>query len=357
MYKIGLRLQTQKITSWKKLHYILVNLNLLLRHHLSLSQALDVLYEATDPSDIKLLLQRIKQQVSQGITLAHSLQNISPELHPFYYQLINLGEQHSVLVDVIELLAHHGQQHLQLKRTIKKNCAYPIVIISLSLILFLFIIVYTLPQFAKLYASTHLTLPSNTQHLLMIASWVKQYWKIILGLLSSFIGVVVFMGYQGKLKFNGFRLAYHLPAARNLVIHYHCLLLTQTLHLSLIARADLISSLHALSSLLPHPNFQHALFICQNQLRAGQSLGSTLKESECFPSLLCSLVTIAEQTGTLQVTCEYLATHYAGKVQDQWQKLISCINPILLSVAASFILVLIISIYQPILNLSSQVAY
>ena len=345
LYKPDIKAQDLKYFCW--------HLAMLTQHQLPLIQALKLMSHNTEHYKIQQLLQTIIRDLTQGVSLVSSLQTYPKSFSPFFCYVIQLGEQHNLLTPVLFLLQKHMQYKIHLIQTIKKMCYYPLTIILATVLLFLFVVLNTLPQFNELYLNNQLILPTSTQHLLTFSHFLIHYDSYLITIFVIVLLAFIFAGYKNHLIPALLKLGYRIPTTKKLIAYYHSLIFCHALSLGFTAHANLIETLEHIINMMPEKRYQQALWTLSQQVSQGQFLGDALKQAQCFPTLLCALFSIAEKSGSLAATADHLSKHYQSLLQQKMSSLSSKLGPILMCLAASLIMLVIMTIYCPILNLAA----
>src|SRR5207253_10722545 len=124
-------------------------------------------------------LEQIRQAVQAGSSLWESMADhprIFPEL---YVSLVQAGEASGQLGVVLERLADQLEAQQERQSRSRSALAYPILLLSAGCSAVLFILVFLVPRFAKVFKSLKRPLPTPTRILLDIQAFVSHYgWAV-----------------------------------------------------------------------------------------------------------------------------------------------------------------------------------
>lgn len=101
--------------------------------------------------------------------------------------------------------------------------------------------------------------------------------------------------------------------------------LIEQLTLLINANTPIVKALKIIGQNEQHPKLKDLIINCQNSIYAGNSLYQTLRQyPQHFTKLLCSLINVGEQSGTLDLMLSELS-HHLKKIERQKQQIIKAL--------------------------------
>src|SRR4029077_7038587 len=97
-------------------------------------------------------------------------------------------EAGGLLAEILDRLAGFLEASARLKKKVKSALVYPIVVISIAILITTFLIIKVVPVFADVFKDFGRPLPGPTQMLVDISEFSRNYWWVIL----IGIGVIYF---------------------------------------------------------------------------------------------------------------------------------------------------------------------
>jgi type IV pilus assembly protein PilC len=94
---------------------------------------------------------------------------------------------------------------------------------------------------------------------------------------------------------------------------------------------------------------------CRISISQGKTIAEPLAESKIFPPMVCQMVAIGENTGSLDSLLKKVAEFYEDEVDSAVANLTALMEPIIMVVLGVIIGGLVISMYLPIFQLGSLV--
>ncbi|WWU70281.1 type II secretion system F family protein [Clostridium baratii] len=80
-----------------------------------------------------------------------------------------------------------------------------------------------------------------------------------------------------------------------------------------------------------------------------------MEDLEVFPQMLTQMITIGEETGTLDDILKKTSQYYDGEVEYATEKLVAVIEPLLIAGLAIVVLFIIASVMLPMFNMMDAI--
>lgn len=321
-----------------------------------LLQAFDISAKGNaNPSMSKLLLD-IRADVETGSSL-----NAAFRKHPLYFDglfcnLIAAGEQAGILEDLLERLATYKEKTIALKSKIKSAMFYPVAVIIVAIVIVTIIMLFVIPSFKDVFTSFGADLPAPTLMVIAMSDFMTQYWYILFGLVG---GAVYFFiqawkrspDMQKKID----RLLLKLPVFGDILRKATIARWTRTLGTMFAAGVPLVEALDSVGGASGNAVYSEATKKIQTQVSTGTSLTVAMQNADVFPPLVTQLVSIGEESGSLEHMLSKVADFYEAEVDDAVAALSSLIEPILIVILGVVIGGIVIAMYLPIFKLGQVV--
>jgi len=94
---------------------------------------------------------------------------------------------------------------------------------------------------------------------------------------------------------------------------------------------------------------------CRISISQGKTIAEPMAESKIFPPMVCQMIAIGENTGSLDSLLKKVAEFYEDEVDSAVANLTALMEPIIMVVLGVIIGGLVISMYLPIFQLGSLV--
>lgn len=302
----------------------------------------------------RCVLQDIARGVKEGKPLSEML-TAFPEVFPQIYQhIISIGELTGQLDRCCLQLAIQQEQQAALREKVKKALRYPLIVISIAIIVTVLMLTMVLPEFAKIYASFDAKLPWFTELLMRLSNMLVRYGPAFT-LLNAVLVVVYIRIYhpQPRWRWREQSVLLRIPLLRKLVADSCLSQIFQTLAMTQQAGMTLLTGLDAAATSSSNLLFQRAITDIREQLAVGVPLHTAIGQSPLFPTLCQQLVRIGEESGSLDDILLKLAHWHNQQANELADTMSQSIEPILMVVMGVLVGGLVIAMYLPIFQLGS----
>lgn len=331
-------------------------LAILLKAGLTLSAGLALLAEQHSSSQWQALLRTLAYDMEQGITLSTSLSQWQHVFPPLYQAMIRTGELTGKLDDCCFELAYQQKKQQQLADKVKKALRYPIIIITMAVLVVFAMLQFVLPEFAAIYQTFNTPLPALTQWIITIAHYSSQWgWlAIALGLVA--VAAHHLINQKPYWLVLRQKLLLSLPVIGPMVRGQKLTQIFTVLALTQNAGIPFLQGLESVTETLANPFWSQRLALVQHDISAGKPVWLALKNSGEFSPLCIQLVRTGEASGSLDAMLRNLAHHHGEKTLAQAENLAALLEPALLVITGLIIGTLVVAMYLPIFHLGDAMS-
>jgi general secretion pathway protein F/type IV pilus assembly protein PilC len=156
-------------------------------------------------------------------------------------------------------------------------------------------------------------------------------------------------------RFRIFQLLYRLPISGLLIKSSALAFITEYLALLIRAGLPLTESLKILTANVKNPFYARKLEQIRDGVNRGNGLSVEMSRSGVFPAMVVRLVSVGEQTGTLDNQLQILADDYRQRLEHVIGSLSEILKPVLIIVAGAFFVLVVVVFLLPVYQLISQV--
>lgn len=328
----------------------------LLKAGLTLSTGLALLAEQHPSSQWQALLRTLAYDMEQGITLSTSLSQWQHVFPPLYQAMIRTGELTGKLDDCCFELAYQQKKQQQLADKVKKALRYPIIIITMAVLVVFAMLQFVLPEFAAIYQTFNTPLPALTQWIITIAHYSSQWgWlAVALGLVA--VAAHHLINQKPYWLVLRQKLLLSLPVIGPMVRGQKLTQIFTVLALTQNAGIPFLQGLESVTETLANPFWSQRLALVQHDISAGKPVWLALKNSGEFSPLCIQLVRTGEASGSLDAMLRNLAHHHGEKTLAQAENLAALLEPALLVITGLIIGTLVVAMYLPIFHLGDAMS-
>ncbi len=326
----------------------------MLKAGVPLVQSFDIVSEGVENPTMQTLVTEIKNDVAAGGGFAAACAKHPKYFDELFCSLIESGEASGTLEVMLDRVATYKEKTEALKAKIKKALTYPIAVIVVAIVVTGILLVKVVPQFATTFESFGSDLPAFTTLVVSISEWTQSNWYIVVGL--TVIGSFAFSKARERSKpFSDWvdKMMLKIPVVGDIVFNSVIARFSRTLATTFGAGVPLVDALNSVAGAAGNAVYTKAIIQIRDDVTTGQTLYSSIKFTNLFPNMLLQMVSIGEESGSLDEMLDKVATHYEEAVDNAVDTLTSLLEPLIMSVLGVLVGGLMIAMYLPIFMLGS----
>jgi general secretion pathway protein F len=322
---------------------------------LPLDRSLAVLAELSETPRLKLLVDRVRDQVRGGISLSEALDRQHGVFSRLYVNLVRAGEMGGTLDTALLKLSEYLERNQELKSSVTSALIYPVILLFLAGGALIFLLVYVIPQFMPLFEQLGGELPLLTRIVLVFAGIVRYgWWAIAL----AFFGVAVF--FQRQYRDPVTRLIWdtrllNLKWVGDLLTKIDTARLARTAGTLLKNGVPLLAALSIARNVLGNSALAEQVDVASKDVKTGGGLAHALSAGKRFPRLALQMISVGEETGQLDDMLLRAADTYDREVRITIDRLMAAFVPVMTILLAGFIAIIVVSMVMAILSLNELV--
>lgn len=328
----------------------------MLKAGVPLVQSFDIVAEGVENPTMQDLVLDIKNEVASGGGFAAACAKHPKYFDDLFCSLIASGEASGTLEVMLDRVATYKEKTEALKAKIKKALTYPIAVLIVAAIVTTILLIKVVPQFATTFQSFGSDLPAFTQMVVNMSEWMQANWYIALAIVV--IASAVFSKAREKSKpFSDWvdKTMLKMPIVGDIVFNSVIARFSRTLATTFGAGVPLVDALNSVAGAAGNAVYSKAIIQIRDDVTTGQTLYASIKFTNLFPSMLLQMVSIGEESGSLDEMLDKVATHYEEAVDNAVDTLTSLLEPMIMSVLGVLVGGLMIAMYLPIFMLGSAI--
>lgn len=322
----------------------------ILKAGVSVINALEMLAEQTENKKLKEAIVNTQSNVEKGESLSDSMRQ-NDAFPSILIDMVRAGEASGSLENSLTRMAIQFEKDAKLNGIVKKAMMYPIVLICVMIGVVIVMLTFVIPSFMTMFEDLDSELPVTTKAILAMSNSLKNYWYIyIIVVVGIVVGIQMYKRTDDG-KHNLDKLKLKIPVFGVLQTKSACASFARTMSTLLQAGMPMIDALEISASTMKNVLFYDGLEKVKNGVSLGLPLSNQLKATGLFPAMVVHMVGIGEETGNVEEMLTNSATYYEEEVEVQTQTLTSLMEPIIIVLMAFVVVLLIMAIYQPMIQL------
>jgi len=320
-------------------------------------QGLAIIEEQITSANFKNVLAGLKQDIEGGVSIADAMKKYPDVFSELYVSMISAGEVGGILDAILERLATYLESAEALKGKVKSAMTYPIVVAIIAVGATIFLLLGVIPQFANIFKDLGAKLPLPTRILLFVADILKRYFTVIFS-----VPIILFFVFkQLYKKSESFRyrvdeIKLHIPIFGVLSQKMSIAKFTRTLGTLVKSGVPILQALETVAKTSGNKVIEKAIFDARESIREGEKIAEPLKKNKVFPPMVIQMISVGEETGSLDTMLLKIADFYDREVDDAVKGLTSMIEPLIIVFMGGVIGTIVLAMFLPMFELTSMMS-
>ncbi len=347
---------TGKSISQKDLTLFTRQLATMMKAGVPLLQSFDIVGKGHHNPSVSKLLNDIKTDVETGSSLEQSFRKFPLYFDDLFCNLVGAGEAAGILDNLLDRLATYQEKTLAIKGKIKSALFYPVAIIVVAFGITAVIMIFVIPAFKTLFSNFGADLPAPTLVIMAISDFFVAWWWAIFGSIGG--GVYAFFYFwkrNKKMQRVMDIISLKMPIFGDVIRKATIARWARTLATMFAAGVPLVEAFDSVAGAAGNALYFDATKQIQRDVSQGGTLVSAMQSTNVFPSMVIQMVSIGEESGSLDAMLGKVADFYEGEVDDAVASLSSLMEPIIMVVLGTLIGGMVIAMYLPIFKMGQVV--
>src|SRR6267142_847421 len=320
--------------------------NTLIKAGLPILKALDLLADRASSPKLRPVISQIRDRVREGKSLSEAVAEAGV-FSKVYSTAILAGEKSGNLPGVLDYYIAYQRVSTGVRKKILATLVYPVLLISVAIIIVTYLVTAVIPKFALLYRDLNVELPAPTR--LLIALTVA-YRFVFLGVVAliALAAAGIFLwsrSEEGGTAFDRFK--FRLPVIGDTLLKFQVAQFSRTLSTLLTGGTPLVAGLQTASDAITSKLLRSTVGQATQMVREGESLHAALASKGVMPELALDMIEVGESSGALSPMLNSVAEFYEEEVNLRLTALVSLIEPVLLVFMGLLVAFILISFICP----------
>ena len=318
-----------------------------------LEETLRTISRQTEKPRARAILANVHAGVLEGLPLAEAMRREEPSFPPIFRAMIAAGENSGSLPNIANRLADLLEKQAQVRSKILSALAYPIVLTMVAISVVTGLMIKVVPKVVEQFDNASVQLPTLTRVVIAISRFLAQWWWALALGLALIVLLAIRALRNPAIRYRTDATILRLPLIGRLVRDIHAASLARTLATMIEARLPLVDGLRLASRTVSNAVQRRALEGIVEQVRAGGSLSTALREAGTFPPLLIYLAASGEAAGQLGPMLERAADYLEREFESFTSAALALLEPAIIIVMGAAVATIILAILLPILQLQN----
>jgi type IV pilus assembly protein PilC len=322
---------------------------------LPLVQCLDILAGQQPNATFKKVLVTVKADVESGSTFSDALSKHPRTFDRLYTSLVSAGEVGGILDTILNRLAVYMEKAEALKRKVKSAMVYPISVLVVAVLVVVVMLLKVIPVFEQMFQDFGGALPGPTQVVINASHFLQNsiHWMVL-----ACVGLVLLVRYiysteRGRLVIDTTLLK--LPAFGSLLQKVAVARFSRTLGTMLASGVPILDALEIVARAAGNVVVERAILKTKASIAEGKTVAEPLGKSKVFPGMVVQMVSVGEQTGSMDAMLHKIADFYEDEVDAAVDAMTAMLEPAMMLVLGGTIGALLVAMYLPIFKIAENI--
>lgn len=322
----------------------------------TINNCLNILGQQITNKKLRSSVVSVDENIRKGLTLSEAMKKEKKVFPDLFVNMVASGEASGTLDTIMKRMAEHYEKENKINNKVKAAMVYPIMLGTLSVGIVTLMLTFVMPIFVGMFESNAIKLPLPTRILLGISSTLKNSWYIILVILGGIIFGLMsyFKTENGKIALSNIKLS--IPILKNVNEKIIISRFTRTLSTVLASGMSLIQALQIVARVVGNKVIENKIIEVKEQMMKGGVLSDPLIKAGFFPPMLCSMIKIGEESGSLDDILDKTADFYDDELETAIQQFTSMLEPLMILIMGVVIGSMIIAILLPMFDMYNSMS-
>ncbi len=306
------------------------------------------------PQTMRFTLQQVLGDVTSGLLLSEAMSKHKKIFPEFFLSMISVGEVSGKLDSVFINMGEYYDNQVRMKSKMISAISYPIFLLAMTIGVVGIVSFMVVPQFQQVFSDLGQELPKITQIVFDFAEFVKTNWMTLLLAVLGTILAIIGLKRTKKGKYFFDMLAAKFPLSAGVISAGFAARFARCFSLLLSSGMQAVPAMETLSSLLGNAFYTERFTQSINDVKNGVTLTKAFRKTGVFPPMLLQMVAIGERTAQLEEMLSKTSSIFEQQQSEAIDRMTSALQPILLIIIAGFVMVVMLAIFLPLMDMTSN---
>ena len=325
----------------------------LLAAGLTLVEALETLTQKEKRAEWRAVLAAVLTLLRQGHPLSAALEQAPSVFPPLYVATVRAAERTSDLVPALSRYVAYQTQLEAIRRRVANASIYPALLIGVGGLVTLFLMLYVVPRFGKIYQDRSTDLPVFSQLLIAWGQLVQGHAVLVIGVAAAAVAAIVLALRQARVRAALGDALWRIPALGERLKVYQLARFYRTTGMLLKGGTPLVGALGMAAELL-HPVLRARLRAASLAISEGHPVSESLDANGLATPVALRMLTVGDRSGTMGDMMERIAGFHDEELSRWVDWFTRLFEPILMALIGLVIGAIVILMYMPIFELAGN---
>lgn len=298
--------------------------------------------------NIRAISKMLKVQIMAGCSLADTLARFPQIFGYIFIGLVKAGEEAGELEKTLGRIRDLLTKQDNIKGKVIGTLMYPMFVIILASLIVIVMLVFVFPAFKEMFAQQEKPLPWITATMIAAGEFLREFWYTIpLFIIAFAMFWYIIVNWEPARKVLD-KILLKIPFLNSLILFSNFSNFLSVLNVSYEAGIPIVDCLHLGVVTLTNSVMRNKMSKAIIKVQQGMQVSQAFKTTGIVPKMLLFMIATGEQTGRLGDMLEKSVNYLDRTLDGVIDTMTKMIEPIMLIVIGSIVLVMALSLYLPL---------
>lgn len=321
---------------------------------LALVEALETLAEKEQRPDVKKTLDKIVACLYEGHPLSYALRHSDASFPPLYVAAVHASETSGALPEALARYVSYQMQMDGVRRQVVSASIYPVLLAGVGGLVTVFLMLYVVPRFSRIYADIGGDLPFMSRLLMGWGQFIGDHGGVLSGGVLLLLVLLAYLFTRPFFKQWLTLTLWRLPSIGMRLHLYQLSRFYRSLGMLLRGGMPVVTALQMVSNLL-QLSLRGQLALATASIREGQSISQSMERNGLTTPVALRMLRVGERTGKMGEMMERIAGFYEEETARWVERFTKLFEPLLMVFVGLLIGGIVVLMYFPIFELAGSI--
>ena len=305
---------------------------------------------------LKIILGEVRNAVADdGQSLSEALSNHPRAFPQLFVATIQAGEASGQLAFSLQQLVEYLDWQETISQSVRQATMYPLVVLGAVSLLVTALVGFVFPRLLPMLRTRQVELPLPTRIIMATSQFIQSNW---IGVVAAMViaGVVITAirrNTRGRFIIDAIILK--IPVVGQFILEVNIARVVTYLSLFYRTGVDLLQSLLLVEQMATNTVVAKLVRDAREAISGGETIAGAFGRSPLVPIVVMRSLALGESTGRLDEALDRAKMYYSREIPASVRRVITLIQPLLIVVLGTVILLVALAIMLPILNIYNTI--
>lgn len=346
-----------KSVSRKELRQFINKLSNFINSWLDISTSLWIISKQVANPYLKFIILDMKTNINYGISISETMDQYPKVFDSLTSSLVSVWVKTGSLWFILKELEQKLIDEIELKSKVKWAMIYPIVVLSLTFAVVIFMMIFIVPKITKAFWDTWVALPFMTQLMVNISNFISEKWYIMI--LSIVLIYLLFKfirkTYRWEIIISNFLMS--IPIVWHVIKTSNVVYFINSFVILLKSWVLVLDALETTSRVVTDINYKREIIRMKNQVEIwlpiskamwlNQEYEYVIYNNKYFPEEFAYVMSVWEEAWNIVESLEKIWNTYNNELKRYIWNLATLLEPFIIIIIWFMVWIIVISIMLP----------